>query len=389
MEPFRFEYDPGVIRAGEGVVADLGAELARHGAERALVVTGRTVGEQPAVMDPVRGGLGDHLADVFAATTPAKTLDTSRDAARAMREADADALVALGGGSSLDVAGVASVVAASDRSYAALRAEAERTGSLTVPDGSLPPVFAVPTTLAGADLSTAAGFTVDGAAGSVSDPRLMPTAACYDPELFATTPSGVLRASAMNGFDKGVETIYAAAATPVTDATATRGLERLRDSLPTLARPDPTEWDLESVIEGTVLVQYGVARPDASTLSVIHAFGHGLRGVAGVHQGRAHAAVAPEALAHLFGHVDARRDELADALGVPDGEDPADGVVAAVADVRDALELPGRLRALDGLDESMLDDVAAAVASDRLLANAPAGYRLDPADARAVLDSAW
>jgi len=386
---FRFEYDPGTIRAGAGAVADLGAELGRHGVERALVVTGRTVGETPAVIEPVREGLGDRFAGVFAETTPAKRLATARGAAAAMREADADALVGLGGGSSLDVAGVASVLAASDQSAADIDDAAARTGSLPVPDGPLPPVAGVPTTLAGADLSTAAGFTIDGAAGSVSDPRLMPAVAVYDPELFATTPSGVLRASAMNGFDKAVEAPYAAAATPVTDATSARALGRLRDSLPTLSRPDPDEWALDAAVEGIVLAQYGAARPDASTLSVVHAFGHGLRGVAGVHQGRAHAAVAPTVLDDLFAQVDGRRHLLADALGVPAGEDPAAGVVAAVADVRDGLGLPSRLRDLDGVEESLLDEIAEAVAADRLLANAPPGYDLDASAARAVLDRAW
>uniref|UniRef100_UPI000AF0170A iron-containing alcohol dehydrogenase n=1 Tax=Halarchaeum acidiphilum TaxID=489138 RepID=UPI000AF0170A len=51
----------------------------------------------------------------------------------------------------------------------------------------------------------------------------------------ATTPDRVLCASAMNGFDKGIETLYARAATPVTDGTAARGLALLREALPSSA----------------------------------------------------------------------------------------------------------------------------------------------------------
>src|SRR6056297_795422 len=49
---FRFEFDAPVLRSGSGAAADLGAELAEHGFERALVVCGSTVGRTPAVVDP-------------------------------------------------------------------------------------------------------------------------------------------------------------------------------------------------------------------------------------------------------------------------------------------------------------------------------------------------
>ena len=41
----------------------------------------------------------------------------------------------------------------------------------------------------------------------------------------------MLAGSAMNGFDKGLETLYATNATPVTDATATRGVGLLAGGL--------------------------------------------------------------------------------------------------------------------------------------------------------------
>ncbi|MFB6135514.1 MAG: iron-containing alcohol dehydrogenase family protein [Halobacteriaceae archaeon] len=399
----RFEYDPGVVVHGRGRVASLGEELDRRGLERALVVCGRTVGSTRAVVEPVERGLGDRLAGVFARTTPEKLLRTAVDAAAAFREADADALVGLGGGSSLDVATVASALATpgDERSYGELARELAATGTVAVPDGDPPPVVAVPTTLAGAGLSQGAGVNAaprDGgldepASGGVSDPRLFPAAAFYDPDLFATTPPDVLAGSAMNGFDKGVETLYARAATPVTDATATRGLSLLREALPALGRDPGDGRALERVVEGTLLVQYGVSRPDATTLSVLHAFGHGLRRRGGVQQGVAHAVVAPAVLRYVFERVDGRRGLLADALGVPRADrsdaEVAAGVVGAVAGVRDALGLPARLRAVEGVERDDLPAVAAAVAGDGLLENCPPGLDPTAEDALAVLRRAW
>ena len=395
--PFRFEYDPATVRYGPNCVAELESDLERLGRERALVVTGSTVGETAAVMDPISAGLGDRLAGVFAGTTPEKRLGTAYHALEVFRDVEADAIVAVGGGSSLDVATVLSILVARADPPETVGAELVETGTLSVPDAGLPPVLTVPTTLAGADLSQVAGVTADpatcpveeSASGGVSGPELMPAVACYDPELLATTPDGVLAASAMNGFDKGIETLYARNRTPITDATATQGLGLLSEGL--LAFGD-RKRDTETygrLARGILLVQYGISRPEGTTLSLIHAFGHGLTRTYPVQQGAAHAVVAPHVLRWLFDSVDGRRDLLAEALGVEDTDDAADAVVSRVADVAAALELPMRLRDVDGPGREEFSEVADAVLRDSFMPNAPAELEPTREDIEAVLEAAW
>ncbi|SEW19662.1 iron-containing alcohol dehydrogenase family protein [Halobacterium jilantaiense] len=396
-DPFRFDYESPVLRFGAGSTRDLGDELAAHGLDSALVVTGSTVGSTAAVMDPVREGLGDRLAGVFAETTPDKRLATAFDAADRLAETGADALVAVGGGSSIDVAKVASALAASEEPRESVFRAFDDTGTIPVPDGDLPPVVAVPTTLAGADVSQVAGITAgpgsgfvdEESGGGVGDRRLLPAAVVADPELAATTPESVLAGSAMNGFDKGIETLYAANATPVTDATASRGLGLLADGLRELGATGPTPETMEPVLEGLLLVQYGISRPDGSTLSLIHAFGHGLTRTGTLQQGVAHAIVAPHVLDYLFGEVDGRRDLLAEALGVGDTDDPAAAVVEEVEAVRDSLGLPSRLRDVDGPEPTDFRAIAEATVADAFVANAPTDLDVTTEDAEAVLDAAW
>lgn len=392
-ESFRFEYDPGIIVYGRDSVADLDTELARLDSERALVITGETVGATSSVIDPVRAGIGDRLAGVFAETTPKKRLTTAIEAAERLREEDADAVVSLGGGSSLDISTVASVLAADDRSPEAIRAEFEERGTLSLSSGL--PVVAVPTTLAGADLSVAAGVTdrTEGELirGGVFDGRLMPTALFYDPALIETTPHEVLCASAMNGFDKGVESLYARNATPVTDATASRGLSLLSRGLPRLGAGERDEQTLHDAIVGTMLVQYGASRGDGTTLSLIHAFGHGIARGFSVQQGGAHGIIAPHALRFLFDHVDGRRDRLADALGVtaetPDAT--AEAVIETVTEIRDALGLPARLRSIDDLSKDDLPEIATDVATDGFISNTPTELETSETALEDVLHEAW
>ncbi len=192
--------------------------------------------------------------------------------------------MSLGGGSSLDVAKVVSTLAALDRPREAVAGAFAETGTIPVPDEGLLPIVAVPTTLAGADLSQVAGVTAapdsglvdEEVSGGISGPALMPAAAVCDPELVATTPEPILAGSAMNGFDKGLETLYASNATPVTDATASRGLRSLVDGLRAFGEGERDLSTFETIVEGTVLVQYGISRPGETTISIVHAFGHGL-----------------------------------------------------------------------------------------------------------------
>jgi alcohol dehydrogenase len=396
--PFRFEYAPGVIRFGEGSVAALADELAAQGIERVLVCCGESVGSTPEVVGPVEAGLGLRHAETFAGTSARKTLTESAAARDAFREGDADAFLALGGGSALDVAKAAAVLTASGQPVDEAAATVAETGTLDIPDGDLPPLVSVPTTLAGADLSQVAGLTAtpesggvtETTGGGISDPRLMPTALFYDPELFVHTPPRVLAASAMNGFDKAVETLYARNATAVSDATAIHALRLCRESLPKLGGGTDDRDVLRDAIGGIMLAQYGVSRPDGSTLSLVHAFGHGLTAVSDIQQGAAHGVIAPHALRYLFEHSDGRRDLLAEGLGVDAGtaDEAAEGVVDAVTAVRDGLGLPTRLRDTP-VSRERLDDAAEITADDGFMTNLPRDFEPTLAGIRGVLDEAW
>ena len=394
---FRFQYSPSVLRYGTGCVDDLSEELAEQGFERALVVCGSTVGTTSAVIDPVLEGLSDKSAGVFAETTPEKRLQTAYGGLETAKATDADVLVSLGGGSSLDVAKVISVLAADERDPREVGRELVETGSISTAQKSLLPIVAIPTTLAGADLSIVAGVTAtpasglvdEPASGGISDPGLMPRATFYDPVLFATTPERILTASAMNGFDKGIETLYARNATPITDATAARGLRLLEGGLRRLGAQSIGERVLEPIVEGVMLVQYGISRPDGTTLSIIHAFGHGLARTYDVQQGIAHGIIAPHVLRYLFETVHGRRELLSAALDVGDVPNTATAIVESVETVRDAIDLPSQLRDVHGPAPSAFPDVAEAILDDPFMANAPPGLDPTTEEIEAVLRNAY
>ena len=396
-DKFRFDYTAGAIRYGTGSAARLSDELGEQGYERALIVTGEAVGANDDVMNPVKDGLGERLAGVFAGTTPRKRLSSAADALELARQVDADVLVAVGGGSSLDVAKGTSVLSTRSDTPEDAGAELAETGTIEMGEGDPLPIVAVPTTLAGADLSIVAGISAaadnglvdEDVGGGLSDPRLMPQATLHDPALFATTPKKILVGSAMNGFNKGLETVYSRHATPITDATAAHGLKLMYRGLTELGDSEPTVEVLETISEGLLLVQYGIARPGLTTLSFIHAFGHTLRDGFQIQQGTAHAVITPDALGYIFERVDGNRDLLADVFDVADADEPTDAIVEAVAEMRDGLGLPSRLRELPGADRSILRQIAEDTIDDGFMPNIPEGLNPSADDIEEMLEGAW
>ncbi|ELZ61410.1 MULTISPECIES: iron-containing alcohol dehydrogenase family protein [Halorubrum] len=387
------------IRFGRGRIADLDGWLDDRGLDDALVVCGSNTGANDALMDPIREGLGDRFAGIFDGTTPDKRVETAYDLLDARAEVGADVLVAVGGGASLDVARQATLLAADGRDLGDLRADAESGADALgeLAPGSEPalPVVVIPTTFAGADLSAggslavfSAGESPTGQPVTVSGSGAWPIADVADPALFETTPRSVLAGSAMNGFNKGVETPYARDASPVSDAAAVHGLRLLSDALPHVAGDQPSsEAATDRAVVGALLVQLD------RKISVVHAFGHGFARRYDVQQGAVHAAIAPHALAYLFDEVDASRRALAAGLGVPtagrDDDAVAEDVVAAVAEVRDSLDVPSRLRDLPETDEDDLPAIAEFVVEDPPMARAPADLDATAEGILGVLRAAW
>ena len=398
-DTFEYEYQGCEIRFGRGRVGGLGDYLGERGFDDALVVCGSNVGANDDLMDPIREGLGDRLAGVFDGTTPAKRVETAFDLLDRRAEVGADVLVAVGGGSSLDIARQATVLDADGRDLAALRSVAESDpdalGPLAQNGTPSVPFVVIPTTFAGADVSTGGSLEVLDADASPTDQPLtvsgggaMPIADIADPALFETTPQPALAGSAMNGFNTGIETPYASDSTPVSDAAAVHGLRLLSDALPRVAGDRPASPEaMDRAVVGALLVQLD------RKISVIHAFGHGFARRYDVQQGTIHAIVAPHVLAYLFDEVDASRRALAAGLGIEtagrDDDAVAEDVVEAVAAVRDSLPLPARLRDLDPVEEADFPAIAEFIAEDWSMDRAPEALDATPEAIEGALRAAW
>lgn len=387
---FEFVYVGCQIVFGRGCVETLEKHLAERGLTRGLVVCGTNVGANEDVMGPVKRGLGDRLVNIFDETTPAKSAETVYDGIEMMHELDPDFILGIGGGSSLDTARQMSAFAADGRPLSEFRSAAREGNILSVDTENTPTsVITVPTTFAGADLSAGGSIEFLPAEESPTGQPIrisgsvMPEITVYDPNLFETTPMSSLAGSAMNGFNKGLETIYARDATPISDATAVHGLRLLREGFPNLT-DSPDAFD--RAVVGVLLVQL------KRQLTVIHAFGHGFARRYPVQQGVIHAILVPHVLRYIFHKLDGQRALIAEALDIDTSgseTDVANEIIEAIISVRDIFDLPTRIRDVESVNEEDIPAIAEFILTDDAIDRAPAALDPSTEEIEEVLRNAW
>ncbi len=315
-----------VIRFGAGSASALGDVLAELGVERALLVTTRR-GAESAPGLPVAG--------VFDGVRPHVPVETVHAAAAEATRLEADGLVGLGGGASIDTCkAVVAQLLESDLATDCCK------------------VVAVPTTYAGAEWTPYFGVLLaPGRKGGGMDGRATPAAAIYDPALTLELPLPDSVGTAMNGLAHCVEALYHPATNETAQEHALLGAAALSRHLPRLAGAPASLEVREPLLEGAMHAAIALAE---SGLCLAHAMAQGLGGRFDLPQGtmnaiclpaalRLNAPEVPDAIAALraaFEHDDpaARCEELA-ALGgfplrlrdhgVPAGELPA--VAGAIA----------------------------------------------------------
>lgn len=196
----------GTIRFGEGAAEELPAVLRERDADSALFVT------DPGVVDAgILEPLADSLADeadisVFDGVEPDPPIDAFEEAVRTARAVDPDAIIGVGGGSSLDVAKVTGIVA--EHGGDILDYVAPPTGGGKPVPGPGIPTIAVPTTSGtGSETTPVAVVSLpdrDLKVG-ISSRHQYPDVALVDPLLTVSLPPGPTAASGMDALAHGIE----------------------------------------------------------------------------------------------------------------------------------------------------------------------------------------
>jgi len=300
--------------------------VSRLGASRVFLMVSGTLNRETDEIDKLRRVLGDRVAGTFDAMPPHSPRTAVMEAVSMARQADADLIVTLGGGSITDGAKAVQLSLANDiqsiDDMDKLRADPD-TGTM---DHVKPPTvrqISIPTTLSGGEFSALCGVTDDRTKKKelFRHPDVIPQIAILDPAVTVHTPQWLWLSTGIRAVDHCVEGICSGQANPYGDAQAMKGLELLANGLPRV-KADPT--DLAARLDcqmGTWLSMAPIAA--GVPMGASHGIGYVLGAVFGIPHGHTSCIMLP-AVMRWNKSVNADRQRLvSQAMGRP-GEDAGD-----------------------------------------------------------------
>ncbi len=297
---------------GPGSLARLADSLAALGIRRPLLVSDRGLAATPLV-ERVRA-LCPAGTPVFL-DVPTNPTEEAALAALALYKAEGcDGLVALGGGSPIDLAKAVGLLATHP---APLARYAAIDGGMAHVTAAVAPLVAVPTTAGtGAEVGRASLMTLaDGRKVGIISQHLIPRLALCDPELTLGLPPGLTAATGLDALSHCIETFLSPRDNPPAEAIALDGAGRIWRNLER-AVADGSDLAARTelmmgALEGGLTFQKG--------LGAVHALSHALGSLKepSLHHGTLNAILMPPVVRFNAGHVGDKLARIKAALGLP------------------------------------------------------------------------
>jgi 4-hydroxybutyrate dehydrogenase len=272
---------PTRVLFGAGAVRELPAKLAALNVHRPLLVTDAGVLASDAFkkISAVAGGAWP----VFPGVHPNPTTDDVEAAFAAYLENKCDSVVALGGGSPLDVGKIIRLRAKRpEKSLAQFDFEADWSG--------LAPLIAIPTTAGtGSEVGRSSVIMLDNRKKCIFHPSLLASLAVLDPELTTGLPPRLTAATGADALTHCIESFTSPVFHPLCDAIALEGIRIIAEALPRAVKNgediEARGWMLIAATMGGIAFQ--------KDLGAAHSLSHPLSSVCGLHHGTANALTLP------------------------------------------------------------------------------------------------
>jgi 4-hydroxybutyrate dehydrogenase len=337
------------VSFGFGAASLLREVLEELSIARPLAVTDRGVRATGLADEVVASACGPEQAVWFDRSPPNPTEAAVLEATEAFRAGGCDGIIAIGGGSSLDLAKGVGLLATHEGAlidYAAVNGGIDRITDRTVR------TVAIPTTAGtGSEVGRAAMINVDGRKLDFMSPHLLPARALCDPALTMGLPPYLTAATGMDALTHCTETYLSPLVNPPAEAIAIDGVERAAgwiQEATTNGASRPARWNMMMAsLEGALTFQKG--------LGAVHAMAHPLGALDDLplHHGTLNAVLLPAVLRFNETAAPEKYEPLRRALGAGPDEDLADWV----ANLNARLGLPQGLAAM-GVPPDVLPRIA-------------------------------
>lgn len=341
-----------------GAISQLPAELRKAGITKPFIATDKGLVDA-GLVDIVAGALGpDYAPTVFDGTPGNPTEEAVKLAFDLYGSEGCDGVIALGGGSSMDLGKAVALLAGSGGPLAQYDPLAGG-GKLIK---SVAPVIAVPTT-AGTGSEVSIGFVIileDGRKMTFASPLFVPRAAICDPELTLGLPAAMTAATGMDAMTHCIEAFLTPQVNPPADGVALDGLWRGWQHLERAVEDGSdreARWQMMMCsTEGALAFIKG--------LGAVHAMSHAVGRIRrlNLHHGTLNAVFLPSVLRFNAGVCEAKYVRLRQAMGL----EPEADLAEAIAGMNAAIGIPSGLAEMGvveddipGIVEYALKDLAA------------------------------
>lgn len=370
---------PTAIRFGAGRITEIADACAATGMKKPLVVTDKGLAKLPltaSLLDLLEAaGLGRAL---FSDVDPNPTEINMQAGVEVFRAGGHDGVIALGGGSGLDLGKMVAFMAGQTRPVWDFedvddwwtRADAD----------AIAPIIAVPTTAGtGSEVGRASVLTNSQTHEKkiIFHPKVLPSIVICDPELTVGMPPAITAGTGMDAFAHCLEAYCSPHFHPMSQGIAIEGMRLVKEYLPR-AYHDGT--DIEARAQMMAAAAMG-ATAFQKGLGAIHAISHPIGAVYGTHHGTTNAVVMQPVLLFNRPAIEDRIDALARYLDIEGG---FQGFYDFVGQINAELGIPKNLTEL-GVKDPDLDALTVSALDDPSVGGNP--VRMTPENTRALLEA--
>ena len=357
---------PSVIVNGPGAAREVGA-FAKGLGKKALIVTDTNL-EKIGLLKDIRNSLeavGIPFA-VYNQVVTEPTMDHSEEGLKVYKEAQADFLVAVGGGSPMDAAKSIAVLSTNPGKIS------DFMGANKIPKPGAP-LIAVPTTAGTGSEVTPFTIITDTARDVkmlIASPHIIPRVALVDPLMTLTMPQEITAATGLDALTHAIEAYVSIKAQPITDTLAIQAIRVIAANLrQAWSNGDNLEARINTMMGS---LQAGLAFANSS-VALVHGMARPIGAYFHVPHGVSNAALLPTVMEFSVLGNPRRYADIAEAMGeIIEGLSLLDAAylaAEAVERLNEDLKVP-TLKGL-GVDEKKLNSVVKQMAADAIASGSP------------------
>lgn len=299
---------------GAGAIKEIATEVKGRGFKKAFVCSDPDLikfGVTKKVTDVLDNADIDY--EIYSEIKPNPTIENVQTGVVAFKASDADCIIAIGGGSSMDTAKAIGIII-KNPDFADVRS-LEGVAPTT---NKCVPIIAVPTTA-----GTAAEVTINYVITDTEknrkmvcvDPKDIPVVAVVDPDMMSSMPKGLTAATGMDALTHAIEGYITAGAWELSDMFHLKAIEIISNSLRSAVENTPEGR------EGMALGQYVAGMGFSNVgLGIVHSMAHPLGALYDTPHGVANAIILPTVMEYNAPATGEKYRNIAKAMGV-DGVD--------------------------------------------------------------------